>query len=170
MNKREIVALGIRVASLFLIFLSIRDGAGLLANAHNHDGQINPLVLSGVAVMLCFLVVAVILYKFPLTLARHLLPESSADKAGVTKITIEEAQAAAFSVTGVFILVLTVPDLIYSIVLLLQIINSYDEMFIDQAPINYFASLLSTVVQVAMGFWLLLGANRIVRLIKKMRA
>ena len=149
MTKEEIVALGIKVASLLMIFFILRDSATLLATIDNINSLsgINNWAVFSIIVMCSLFVFSVLLYNFPLTFAKGLLPKSESE-AKISGLTIDDLQIAAFTVLGAFLFVYAVSDSIYWATVL------YTYVSIDtsnqEISLSYIGNILATIFELCI--------------------
>lgn len=112
-------------------------------------------------------IVCVWLWVFPATLAARLLRSGNA-QVRVSDTSLAEWQNLALTVVGVFVLARAVPNAIYWLVLVvdsLKVAPAQDVFNLEQK-----ASALTAFVEIAIGFWLVFGANGISAFVHRLRA
>lgn len=155
MTPQQILIVAVRLFAIFWFVISI----GHLVSAARTWENTGPDILAviGVFVPILELVVSAVLWLFPATLSRRLLKSDdwSSDAPGPALL---EWQAMLTAVLGLWVLSWTIPDVVYWIsyfIALAKIETGYKlaDVLADQLP--YVAS---TVVQLGIGGWLILGA------------
>lgn len=114
----------------------------------------------------------IILWLYAGKLANYLVPDKEPDKdppSGDPQIRVEDIQAAAFSLVGLFILVDAAPKLIQillNIILFSKLQHAIPSEWVNITTITRIAEL---VIQLVLGFWLFFGSRGIVGLLRRLR-
>jgi hypothetical protein len=107
------------------------------------------------------------LWIFPATLAAKLL-RSGSSQVRVSDTSLAEWQNLALIAVGVFVLAGAVPDAIYWLILViggLRLAPAQDIFNLEQK-----ANALATLVEIAIGVWLVFGASGIGAFVHRLRA
>jgi len=172
MNTIELLAVGIRLLGLYLLFKSLQFLASAYFSYHQvslsmHD--FNPFMISGgyiVSALLMFLCCGLFI-KFPVTVADKLLPRVGKTDTELSGDAVQ-LQLAGFSLLGVYILSWAIPDLINNFALLAFIPNDDPSYSSGSNPYDII-NLAVTVVEVVIGLYLVLQSQGLVNLIKRLR-
>ncbi len=164
MDKKYIIALGIRIAALFYIIYIIRDGSAFVYTVVNLQEKTNWTFIS-IIILVVLLLIGVILLKFPLFFAGKLLPKSSEENLGGNS-NLEDIQMVAFTIVGLLVLVRALPDIIYWLIVMQEYKNEIPA--IDLRPEDV-GNVFATMLELIIGFWLLFGAKRLRKLLYNLR-
>lgn len=167
MNREQIVGLAVRLFAIFLVVYTLRYAMSLVSFA-----TLDPpdyvssafIVLFGLAPIL----IAILLWRFPLTIASILIPQI---KAGTKPVALGEveAQVIAFSILGLWVLVSAIPDIFYWVTYVYRIKSvGFGQVRTELTPQNI-AGIVSTIAQFILGVWLLLGSRGLVGMVQKLR-
>lgn len=158
------VAIGVRLFSIFLLLGALRQLPGTVALfALDVDKS---LVVLGMAMLLLGALVAVLLWFFPLTVARRLLPVMREPRS-------EQAMDASVALTvgltliGIWLMATALADATYWFTLFLRTRQAgagYYEWSHEQV-----ANVIATGVQVLIAAWLVFGASGVRRLVQRYR-
>lgn len=151
MQKEQLVAVAIRVFAIFIVIYTIRYGASLLPILESKDPPSASWVFFGFFVIPPLLATA-ILWLFPLTVARGLLPKVSTSGPNDT-LGIDQFQIVALSILGIWVLCAALPDVFYWIIFVYLMNRS--EM--GELTPDHIGNILATGMELAIGFWLVLG-------------
>ena len=164
MSREDIVAIASRLFAVFLVVTTVRLTAPLIQPSEffSSTGQ---LLLFLFALILPALVVAALLWFFPLSVARKLLPVMREPRTAVSP-TFQTALELGLTLIGFWVLATAISDSIYWIVLFLHIYNSAVPVEID---VSQKASLVATGAQLLLGFWLVLGSSGLANLVTRLR-
>ncbi|MDD3517923.1 MAG: hypothetical protein PHQ14_06210 [Chromatiales bacterium] len=167
MTKYEAVGLALRVAAIFLFVNVLQELAVSFQTFGQTSGSLTWIIIVAGATSL--ILVALLLWMFPMAVTRRLLPTDKAqDSVGPWRL--EDVQVVAFSVLGVYILVRALPWVVYWISLRYQIRTSDQPEFAFGAQERENARLLMAVFEVGLGFWLLFGARGLVGMLRWFRS
>ncbi len=168
LSREDIVAVALRVFAIYL-FVTVVQYAGTLAQPM--PGFDGPLGRAAILVFLMAppLLAATLLWFFPLTVARKLLPvmRERVEPIGGDRIALQEI---AFSVVGLWLFASSVPSVFYWTGLLMALRTHAREFAADATPApEHYAGMLSDGVQLVVGIALLLGSRGAVRLWLRLR-
>jgi len=161
MGKKEFVALGIRMAAIFYI---VRYGIPPLYSLPEL-GEHKISVYINIAILAIFLLISLLLLKFPLLFAGALLPKTNQDDVAST-YHLEDIRMVAFTILGLYVLVTSIPDLFYWLIVVQQ--HRSNNLAIEWRPEDL-GSMASTLVELILGIWLLFGAKGLQGLLYKFR-
>ena len=164
MTSKQFVALGVR---LFCIWLAIYIMTAMVSfwvavSQQPQHGNAAAVLLS---IIVVFALIVVLLWLFPLTVARRLLPRSAQDQL-VALPPHEQIERAGFCLMGLWLLTHAVPGLVFDAV----VTHLYHaDGVLELRPQNY-AAVAEHVVELAIALWLLFGARGLRRLLDWMRS
>ncbi|MEW6276602.1 MAG: hypothetical protein AB1556_16015 [Bacillota bacterium] len=175
MTSKDIARLSCKLFSIYTLINAIKSlnyfvvlplqgksGTGMIATT---------LILTALPSTLLF-ASGIILWLYAGKLANYLVPDKMPDKdppSGGSQIRVEDIQAVAFSVVGIFILVDAAPKLIqivFNIILLSKLQHAIPGDWVNFTTITRIVEL---VIQLILGFWLFFGSRGIVGLLKRLR-
>lgn len=162
----QITAILARLASVFLIIRTISYYPAMLSQHAEHAPDLEYIVFVS-ATSLAFIGLALILWKFPLLIARGIVPEVQSG-ASLAVVPFDQIQAGLLSVFGVALVILNCSDLAYSFAFQLAL-ESADHAHGHAADPGVQAAFYSAVLELALGLWLALGSRGIVRCLNRLR-
>lgn len=166
-TDKQLVAIGIRVAALFLALYGVsnllRNGVVLFGDPKISAFYAVTLLSFSVAPV----VLAIILWRFPLTITRKILPATQAGNP-VSQLPIEALQVAVMLVAGTIILAIALPGIAYWIVYLGEVYASGKGM-LTLRLYEVWPPVIETLFEVLFGFWLVLGPRAIISIFRKIR-
>lgn len=160
MSREDIVAIAARVFAAFLLVTVARSFPSAMALI-GQDGPQPSLVLVGL-VLASSVVVCAILWLFPLTIARKLLPAMSEPRSE-TSMSGSVALSVGLTLVGVWVLAYAMPDAIYWTTIFLLTRSAEFEHFVWGH--EQIASVVTTAAELALAIWLIFGSSGIKRLI-----
>lgn len=165
MSREDIVAIGARLLAVYLAILVMQSAIALVPALFIEGGV--PLVWRvGIAVsVLAMLGVCALLWWFPLTVARKLLPVMHEPRSEKT-IGADTAMSLALTILGVWLFAKGVIGAAYSTMLVYQV--SHAGVPVELAPRQY-ADMASTAAALVVGLWLVLGNAGIRRLVTRLQ-
>lgn len=165
MSREDIIAVALRLFALFLVVTAIRHAAGL-ASLGRHE-ELTTVILSATAViMVLTLAFAAVLWYFPLTIARKLLP-SLRDAGTPLSPAGQQVQEVAIIVLGLWVLASALPDTAYWLSMVMFTSGAGFEAF-TWLPENK-ANIVATALEVVIGFILFFGARGLSNLLYRIR-
>ena len=163
----QITAILARLASVFLIIRTISYYPAMLSQHPEHAPDLQYIVFVS-AMSLAFIGLALILWKFPLFIARGIVPEVQSEES-LAEVPFDQIQAGLLSVFGVALVVLNCSDLAYSFAFQLALGSAADHAHGHTADPGVQAAFYSAVLELALGLWLALGSRGIVRCLNRLR-
>ena len=165
MRKEQVVGLALRLFAIFLFIQALRQAAGLIPFLTDSTP-----VRIGIGVVLVSTLVpvaiAAFLWLLPLTIATKLIPGVSAKEPRST-LTATEIASVAFPILGLWVLTSAIPDTFHW-TMFIYIVKSSDVGRPELSPENI-GNIVATVVELLIGFWLLLGSKGMFGLLKRLR-
>jgi hypothetical protein len=169
MTSRGIAVLAFRVLALLAVLAAIGPGARILPTmvlTWPYDSERgSPLLMAAslVAPIVLPLVFAGVLWLGADRLAQKVIHDAGA----ATSLSYEALQGLAFSVIGVFILALAIPDLA-------KLVYYYWQLTVPGGvqvgtDVDRKAAVIGTTVHLAVGLWLLFGTAGLANLLRRMR-
>ncbi len=165
MHKEQIVGIAVRLFAVFLGVYVLRYSSGVIPYvAKSSEYAIGIPFL--VAVVVIPILIVVLLWAFPLTIASKLIPGVKTEEQPKAMSGLE-AEIIAFSVLGLWVLATAVPDVFHwATFVYLTISSGVGRSGISPEQIG---NIISTGVELAIGFWLLLGSKGVVGIVRRMR-
>ncbi len=164
MSREDFVVIAIRLFSIYLLLNLLRFIPAAFQLATQDQGMI--LLAISVFVLILALLVCLLLWFFPLTVARKLLPvlrEPRSEQA----MDSSAALSVGLTLIGVWVMSYSLGDAGYWLTLLVR------TQQIDAAQFEWshehFAGMVSTFVQLTIAVWLVFGSVGIRRLIYRFR-
>ena len=164
MSREDFVAIASRLFAIFLLVLIARSIPSAIALI-GQEGPKPSLTLIAV-VLGSGLALCAVLWFFPLTIARKLLPVMKQPVSG-SPMTEQVALSVGLTLIGMWVLATAIPDTAYwtTIFLMTRKLES-----------GYFgwghesiANVVATIAQLALAVWLIFGSSGIGRLIERYR-
>jgi hypothetical protein len=160
MTATQVIALGVRLFSVWLFVYVVRNVPGMWQyNSLEADSSAN-LVVAIVACVL-FAVVAV-LWLFPLTVANKLLPQTLHEDR--INLPLEQVQAVGFSLIGLWVLTNAIPSALYWV--LMSYYGAKPNSLLHLSAKEY-SLIASTVLELVLGIWLLFGAKGLLGILRR---
>lgn len=167
MSREDIVAIASRLFAVFLLVTILRSFPGAAALLAPQGEPPSFAIWAVVAVVFSAgAAICAIVWFFPLTIARRLLPvmkEPRSEKGMSASIAL----AVGLTLLGVWMLASAVPDAIYWAVRYLLIRRIEVENYL-WGP-DELASVVTTIAELALALWLVLGSSGVRRLIYRYR-
>ena len=164
MKLEHIVALAVRLFALMLAFFSITNIAKLLPLVHKDGWEtISPYYF---AIMASFILVAIFLWNFPMTVSKGLVKFKGPAENDVEKANIEQIEIVAVTILGLYLLYFVISDMVYwGIVIFVSATSRIPiEISVDQK-----GQIIATIIETIFVLFLLLGSKRVVALLHRMR-
>ena len=163
MKLSEVAALAIRIIGILLLlkvlggFTSWLTAIGEVSNPGLTKSQLVSLYVIPLLISLIFI-------KFPITLAKAIVPNSS-EQAPELSRDGASIQLAGFIILGVYLFANAIPDFLHNLMLIFSFSNSQMR---SELPSLYAAEFV-TVIEAAIGLYLMFGAKGLVRLLDRFR-
>jgi hypothetical protein len=164
MIKKEAVGIAVRLFAIFLGVYSLRFMSTMIPFAATSDSD--SVTLNYVLILGAFpLLAAALLWRFPLTVATLLLPAST-EQTEATALNANDMEVAGFSIVGLWVLASAIPDLFYWVTYAYAI--THVDSGVGWLP-DQIGGAVSTVIELGVGFWLLLGSGGLLKMISRIR-
>ena len=164
MSREDIIAVASRLLAIYLAVLASQPVASLLSVPDSHPLDTS-FVLTQLAVSLALVVVAALLWFFPVTVARKLLPVMRTPQPALT-VGGHLALSLALAVLGFWVLAQALPDTIYWLTFVL--LSSRALIPLELLP-EHKAGMIATAVELAIAVGLILGHRAIAGWLRHMR-
>lgn len=154
MTCKQFVALGVRLFCIWLAIYILRSVPAywIVISDQRSTGTAAIVVI---ATMAFFALIALLLWLFPLTVARKLLPRSALDQT-IALPPHEQIERAGFCLLGLWLLTRALPGLVFEGFVFDLYAHSRPTM--ELRPQDY-AALADHLVELALAAWLLFGAR-----------
>ncbi|WP_163832875.1 hypothetical protein [Spartinivicinus ruber] len=172
MKVIEVTALGLRLVGLFMLVKALAAIPGnyvqyqqmILTDFRDSGDQIG-FYYFFVSPLIMF-IASILIIKFPVSIAKLLVPNSFADSPTL-ETDGKQIQIAGLVLLGVYILSWSVPDFFYNFLGLFYFkqFSSGDANGLSQ----YWVGLVITLLEMLIGLYLAIGASGIYKLIRKFR-
>ena len=165
MKVELIVAVAIRLFAVVLGLYALRNGISFSAYLFE-EGQAGSAYMYG-ALMAAVFIACIGLWRFPLTLARGLVPISEKHGEEAQQISSDQLLEVGLVLLGIYFLFGVISDIGYWISMLVMSSRDIDAPL--TITLKQKALVLSTVVEAVLVMFLLLGKNRVLELFRKAR-
>jgi hypothetical protein len=169
MQSIEVLGVGIRVLGIFILVTLLREMPLIIetiSQYKNLDPNANGSMTIYAALSLIFIVCSLVMIKFPISVAKLLISKSELSSPELN-VDLNSLQITAITILGIFILSWAIPDLINNIIGLSNL-KTYTPS--DEAGVAYiWNSLITTIVEIAIGLYCALNSKGITKLINKLR-
>lgn len=166
MSREDFVAVAVRLFAVFLVLLAVRTTGSIIQTVSvDSSWGTAPFILSFTT--LPTLVVAALLWYFPLSVSRKLLPVTREPLPALSSEarTLEEV---GITLIGIWLVAVALSDLFYWIIFFVavgQISQPAFELSADQKT-----SAIVTALELGIGLWLVLGVKGVVGAIRRLRS
>lgn len=164
MNREDLVAVAARLFSVYLAVTAIFFLASSVSMNYHETGTV-PLASIIAAAIVAFIVSA-LLWFFPLSIARRLLPAMGDSKSG-KPIGSSNALGIGLTLLGVWLLAQSVPDVIYWSIYWKIAHASGDPNMALQAP--EIARMVSAGARLVIAILLIVGSARLQNMLHRLR-
>jgi hypothetical protein len=163
-SREDIVAIASRLFAIFLVITTIRllGPMFLTPEFFSSTGQ---LLLFVSMLVLPALAVAALLWFFPLSVARKLLPVMREPRPTVSPSS-QTALELALVAIGMWVLASAISDSVYWVVMLVHVYNSTVPVEIDASQT---ARIVATITELLLGCWLVFGSRGLANLVTRLR-
>jgi hypothetical protein len=164
-TKEQVVGLAVRLFAIFLALYTLRQTGSLVVFARMSPPDYASLATVGV-VTLILLLVAILLWVFPLTVAGNLIPNIKPERQ-TGKLDGGSIEVVAFTVMGLWVLASAIPDTFYWAVFAYRI----KAMGVGSPGLtpDHIGYMVATAVELAIGLWLLFGSKGLIGIIRRAR-
>ena len=156
MSPVQAVSLGVRLFAIWLVIYAARQMPYLYRDVRRFNDETTTVIAIAVCAVIVLLVV--LLWFFPRTVARKLLPGDEAPVVAASSPNMWFAVGCAL--LGLWVLTDAIPSLVQNLYLLLHAQRNQ-----TSRPEDWDADMLYYLVELVIGFWLLLGASGARRLV-----
>lgn len=155
MSKREVVAIALRFLAIFIALFFLNEWVRFIWEyfaRHITTGW----TFMAILIHLVFIGIVILIWQFAPKIAGIILPSpQSAEEP--SWISQGWAESVAFTVLGLYILSTAIPSIFSWLILRISIKNA---SFLDYgSSAENIASIVSTLVKLVIGLWLILGAK-----------
>lgn len=162
----KLLAVGVRVAAIFLftngLYLTFTTFWFQFAN---HSSEAWYMLLLGIIP----LVISLLLWKYPLSIARFISPTETGGLA-IKDLSRDESVASIMSVVGIALIAIAIPGLVEWTVYGIAVHQNHDVSFAKLFfTSNLFPGLLKAITQILIGFWLVVGNEKLAKWINRVR-
>ncbi len=164
MRINQLVAIAIRILSIVLGLYAIRNSFSLVPAYYEQGFETVSYYYAGV--MVTFIIAAVFLWKFPLTIANYIIPHESEEPYSIS-INAQQFQVAGFAILGLYFLFYVISDLVYWGVMLFISARETDTT-VSFTP-DQKGGMVATVFEFIFVLFLLFGGKGISRLLNRIR-
>lgn len=166
MKSVELLALGLRLLGFYGVIKTMEYIGISYKYSYSMPAENAAFwyVVYGATIAL-MLLASLFLIKFPVIVARKLLPKTNQDDVTL-KGTPEDIQITAFIILGVYILSGAIPDFIYNASMLIYMHESYVE---ENLIGEYLITEIMTGIEVGIGVYLCVQAKGLQSLLFKLR-
>ena len=163
-TREDVIAVATRLFAVFLVVTTIRAIAQSANPLFGEDLPL-PFLLLALSLYLATILVAALLWFFPLSVARKLLPVAR-DSATVPAVSHPTFPALAFSVLGGWVLASALSDSVYWLVFFVYSERAGVDYSVSP---DYVASMVATGAELLIGVYLLFGSQGFVGLLHRFR-
>ena len=165
MNKEHVVGIAVRLFAIFLGLYTLRHVSGLLPYAAAPPP--NYISFAFLFLLAAFpILAAILLWLFPLAVAAKIIPNIKA-KGTPAPLDAGGIEVVAFSVMGLWVLTFAIPDIFYWVTFVYRV-KSVNVGSTELTPENI-GYIVSTIVELVIGFWLLFGSRGLLGVIRRAR-
>jgi len=165
MKLEHIVALAVRLFAIVVAIYAIRNGISLTPYFHEQGWEGPSYLYAGIMVTL--LLIAIGLWKFPLTIARGLVAFREPGEVDAASASADEIQVAGFTILGLYLFFYVLSDIVYWGFILF--ISQRNPEFPIEISLEHKGSIASTAIELIFVIFLVFGAKRITKLLRKIR-
>lgn len=172
MKATDLLAIALRLFALFLLYRAFVTAIQQYQYIHqvanvSAPGDIRGLVVVGVGQVIGLLLIAIVMLKFPLTIARRLAPPPS-NEPETTSLGAQELQSVAFCVLGVYLLARGLADFFNNGAWIIYLLRATPAE--QQNLVAYSIQQLITVIELLISLYLCLKADGLSQLIRRLRS
>ena len=165
MKLEYIVALAVRLFSIVVAIYALSNLVTIGPYFYQQDWHITTYAY--VSLMVLLVLIAIYLWKFPLTVTRKLIPFEKHIDTESQQVSYEQIQLVAFTVLGLYLLFNVVSDIIYWSTILF--ISFRDSNIPVEISIDQKGQMVATVIELIFVLFLLLGSKGIIKLLHRLR-
>ena len=165
MKLEHIVALAIRLFAFAIAYQALRSVISLQVFMRDNDST--SALVAYVGSTICLILLALILWKFPLIIAKKIAKFPAIDDSEVNSEDADRLLQTGLFILGVYFLFYAISDLVFWSYMLGTTSSQYSgelELTLEQK-----SAITSTIVEMGMALILTLGSKRVVQLTKVLR-
>jgi len=159
MTKREIAILSFKILSIYA-FIKVIDNVyytlGSITSTEDHGANLVLIIAPQLLLVLC----GILLWYIAPRLATSVFKSSSIENE--PNASLSDIQTVAFSVVGIFLLAISIPELV-------SIIVVYNTMWVAGSKEILIKGIIVLSIKIILGLWLLLGSRGLVKFIRSTR-
>ncbi len=185
LKKQELAFMAIRILSLYILvkaFLSLAQLTHIQVINYMSmveqfkelaEGMLFPILLVAIGPFVLLLTFSILLWIYAKSISQYMILDKESakieeDTDTLPSLTSDDLQTIAFSVIGLILVSITIPDL-FNIIPNLLNLNELGDLATDNVKMSTFMSLLAKIVQLLIGFGLFFGGKGISSLLKRVR-
>jgi hypothetical protein len=165
MKLEQVVAIAVRLFALVVLIYSIRNGVSLVPYFYEQGWEGESYFFA--AAMVLLFIVSILLWKFPLSVARGLVKFKEPGEADAPSVSAEQIQIVGFSILGLYLLFYVLSDIVYWVIIWFA--NQRNTTVSIELPIDQIGAMVSTVIEFIFVLFLLVGGKRIAEVLRKVR-
>lgn len=154
---KGIAKISVKVLSLYLLTEFITEGIPQIFGVFYSGQSMRAAIITGIIIaQLLKFFIALYLWYSANMLSSYI--SGNIEESSIKDINYTKLQSISFSVVGIILLAINIPDLV-------QFIMEYFSIP-SGVLANVLPKLIADIVKVIIGFWLLIGSSKIVKFIK----
>ncbi|MCU7798529.1 MAG: hypothetical protein KZQ75_15490 [Candidatus Thiodiazotropha sp. (ex Myrtea spinifera)] len=165
MNKEEIVAVAVRLFAIALGIYGLNNLPGMVMYFDQDDMREAAYIYAGLSALI--VIVAILLWKFPLTVAKKLMPKTGADTEFVSW-SYEGALTCGFIIMGFYFLYYVISDSIYWFYMWKSSVKIFGDVR-TELNADQLASIYATVAEFIISVVLIVGSRGLASILLKLR-
>jgi len=165
MSREDILTVALRLFAIYLLIGALQ----LVGQAFATDINLptSSLIVAITLSVIFPLIVAVMLWCFPLRIAAKLLPVMSERPTTLSTNTVPALEIGCILI-GLWLLASSLSDTTYWVVTLIAALNN--EWGLQIIPTQDLANMTATLMQLMLSVWLLLGYRGVLKFIQRLRS
>ena len=164
MSREDWIAIASRLFAVFLLVMVARSFPSAIALIGQEEPK--PSMTLVAMVLSAGLLACAVLWFFPLTIARKLLPVMKEPRSD-SPMSESVALSVGLTLIGIWVLASALPDAVYWGTIFLTVRQLDEGMF--QWGHEQIASIVTTIAELVFAVWLIFGSTGIRRLIERFR-
>ena len=165
MKPEHLVALGVRLFALGLAIFTLENAIRIFA--FFKTGQFNFGEIAYTGTMISLALLSLLLWKFPLVVARSIAEFPSLNENELNDIKSDRLLHVGLIILGIYLLFNIFSDLIYWGIFSFSSQRDYSSEVV--LTLEQKSLLLTTMIEFVLVLFLILGSNKIISIIKKLR-
>jgi len=165
MKLEHVLALAVRIFAIALIIQALKTAVNLIVFLKTSDSSFTSVAYFGTVVSLVLL--AVILWKFPVLIARKIANFPTLDEAEISSVDSEKFLQTGLTILGIYFLYYVITDLFYWGYFLIA--SSRDPANPIELTLEHKSLIFSTFVELVIALFLIFGTKRVIQIINHLR-